>query len=349
MDCLRGRTRDLLFDKTVDVCVIFEECDYEDVQPLLAILNFPKVNGTHLRVFPGAQDSHSLDATLEALDHSHAILIVLSDKACAQLTGDDARKTRFYQVIHKACERERQNKSRILPLFLYETIHHNNTVGLVRFSTWAYKCKDEEVRAYMEHIGSLQGVFSDPADWESKWEKLCSFWEESHNALVPLNFENLRKEMDWGRIGRTVCGTLFSCCILVSLCFLCCTCKRCAIKWLQFRNGVLIGNVILLLAFSIALLLLGVFLNSDQCADEECEEDDATVKRFLYWFGSICGFIALLIFVIARFLLDNEEKILARNKLARKAEKAFGKSKITEKSKLTEKEKVTEMTEIVVN
>jgi len=185
----------------------------------------------------------------------------------------------------------------------------------------------------MEHIGSLQGVFSDPADWDSKWEKLYSFWEESHNALVPLNFENLRKELDWGRMGRTVCGALFACCLLGSLCFLCCRCTRCARKWLQFRKGVLLGNVILLLAISIVLLLLGVFLNLNECETDDCEKDTAITKTFFYWFGCICGFTALVLFLIARLLLNHEEKVFAREKMGKKPGK---KGKTAEKSKETE-------------
>lgn len=272
-------------------------------------------------MFP--QDGHcNFESATVAIEHAHAILIVLSDKACAALKEDDADQNAFYQLIRTACERERKDLSRILPLFLYQTIYHEDDVGLVRFSTWAYKCKNEEVRSYMEHIGSLQGVFSDPAEWESKWEKLHSFWQESHNSLVPLNLTNLGKELDWSQIIRTVCGcALGSLCMLFSLCMLCCRCTICGPGWVQFRRGLVIGNVVILLLISLFFLLLTTFTNASGCTDQTCELRARQLKTIEYWVGSIVGIVAIFVLLISWYCLDQEEKIIMRGRLARDRKK----------------------------
>jgi len=309
--CCHGKKK----EKHVDICVVFDECDYEDVQPLLAVLNFPSPTGKPLNVYPSVNDKCTMDGISHSLDRAHAILIVLSDKSCAPLREENAEEHGFFKLIQKACERERLNLSRILPLFLYETIHDKNDIGLVRFSTWAYKCKNEQVRSYMEHIGSLQGVFSDPAEWQSKWDKLHSFWEEAHNALVPLNFGNMRKEVNWPLIGRTVCGTCFSLVLVASLFVMCFRWKSFGYKWIQFRRGLLLGNVVLLLLISVVFLFAGTE-SGDPCHDASCEQEQDFVQELSYLIGFICACAALLVFLIARLFLSREERALDKMRLA---------------------------------
>jgi len=303
----------------VDICVIFAECDFEEVQPLLSILKFNRADGSRINVFPHRKSHTSFNDAMHALDHAHAILLVLSDKACLPLTEPNAEENNFYKLMRKACERERDNHSRILPLFLYEIIMEEDNVGLVRFNTWAFKCKNDQARMYMEHIGSLQGLFSDPTEWESKWEKIYSFWQEAHNALEPLGCDNFQKELDCAQIRATSSGGCLGmsiCCL--ALFFTCIpACHCCGPRWTYFKRGILGGNVFILLVFGLFLFSYGIYYHAD-CTTEACQDDVSYTRRWLLLSG--LGFAATGLCMAAAFIGLKREETTLKEKLLEEGE-----------------------------
>jgi len=311
------------FQPIVDICVLFEPCDIDDVQPLIDILDFKRSNGQPLSIFPphDLNLEDAVEARLEALDRAHAILLVLSDKAAVSLLAENANESEYFGFIKKACEREKLNESRILPLFLSQVVEFEGEVGIARFSTWAYKCKNEEVRSYMERIGSLQGLFVDPADWESKWVNLYSFWQETHAQLVPLTLFNFGRELDCLQISRTFWGTCFGlCCPCIGLCGMCACCCN-AKGWVHFRSGLIIGNMLVFFVAAIVCFIEGfkespVICQQDGVNDDvSCDEQVASSKTEYYIAGTVCGIVALLIAVVARYSLVKREERRVRELL----------------------------------
>jgi len=202
-------------------------------------------------------------------------------------------------------------------------VEFEGEVGIARFSTWAYKCKNEEVRTYMERIGSLQGLFVDPSDWESKWDNLYSFWQETHAQLVPLTLCNFGRELDCQQISRTFWGTCFGlCCPCFGLCGMCaCCCSH--VAWIQFRTGLLVGNMLVFFIVAILCFILG-FKESpisscqvDGINDEaSCDDAVSALKTTYYTVGTVCGVVALLIGVVARYSLMKKEQQRRRDLLS---------------------------------
>jgi len=293
--CGRERAKYNRIKQPFDICVLYEGCDSPFIAPLLQMMDYQRADGTDIRVFP--RDHKSLDdyaAAMEAMDHSHAILIVLSDKSAGRFTGEHGNEDPFFQLIERACEKEKENSARILPLFMSHHIEYEGQVGTVKFGTWAYKCKNEHVRAYIEHIGSLQGLFVDPSDWGAKWDKLYGFWEESHDELVPLTLWNFCQEVDFPRIRRMLgggCVGLF--------CGMCCACVPGKSKfWHECRMGLVMGNMACYIAASIILFVVGFYINCNYDAgnpDTVC----TTTQNVLFISGSI---VAILGFMMGIFV-----------------------------------------------
>jgi len=256
------------------------------------MMDFQRADGTDIRIYP--RDHTALDgagstddaSTMEALDYCCAILLVLSDECASKFTQEDGNDHYFFKIIERACEREKENKVRILPLFMSRQIVYEGQVGLVKFGTWAYKFKNESVRAYIEHIGSLQGLFVDPSDWVSKWEKVYSFWEETHDALVPITFWNFCQEIDFPKIRRMLGGGIIGCC-----CGVCCACVPGKTKcWHECRMGLLMGNMACYLVGAIIMYATGFYANCGSAGDETCN----TVQTALFITGSVLAVIGVL-------------------------------------------------------
>jgi len=187
-------------------------------------------------------------------------------------------------------------------------IEYEGQVGLVKFGTWAYKFKNEHVRAYIEHIGSLQGLFVDPSDWVAKWEKIYSFYEESHDNLVPLTLANFCQEIDMPRIRRYLGGGF-----LGFFCGVCCACYPCCSsskKWHQCRMGLIMGNMACFFIGAIIMFSAGFVLgcrNYDDSSEDLCD----TTQNILFIFGAI---LAIFGFAMGVFVYILSQKKI-RDKL----------------------------------
>jgi len=304
-----------------DICVIYDECDSENVKDLLKMMEFKRADGSNIRIFPkdhtAKLEDDPVGTSIEALDSCCAILLVLSDECTNKFLDENGRNHYYFTLIEKACDKEKNNTARILPLFMSRRIVYEGIEGLVKFSNWSYKYKNEYVRGFIEHIGSLQGLFVDPSDWYSKWEKVHSFWEETHDNLVPITPWNFGSEVDFPKIRRLLGGG-----ILGITCGLCCACypakTRC---WHECRIGIFMGNMACYLVGAIIMFALGFYINCKEeptkytnmagggdgayavtptSSDISSSEDDScsTTQSALFIAGSILGIIGFAMGII---------------------------------------------------
>jgi len=291
-----------------DICVIFEPCDHEQIVPLLDIVQlFQRPNGKAARVYPpkDAVAPYDLDEKKAAVMKAHAILLVLSDLAVNELKEEDGDKTPLYDFIKRASKRVKKDKSRIIPIFLSNVKVYEGIVGTAKFNTWYFK--NEKVQKYMQRVGSLQGLFVDPNDWEAKFTAVKHFWEDTHNTLVPLNLHNFSKEVDW-KLFRVMIGGLLVGCGLgpFACCFLCMPRNE------RFRFGIVLGMILFFIFGFTILFLLGLLSKSETCKDElSCSESGGDLDADYFAAGVILGIIALALAFVARFIYALEKRKLA--------------------------------------
>jgi len=166
----------------------------------------------------------------------------------------------------------------------------------------------------MQHIGSLQGLFSDPTEWESKWEKIHSFWQEAHTALVPLGCDNFQQELDCAQIRATSSGACLGViCCFSSLIFTCIpACKCCGTRWTYFKKGILGGNVFCMLLFGLFYFVLGIYYHPN-CVDKQCDDSANFTRKVVLLIGATM--IAIGFCLALAFLGLRKEELTLKEKL----------------------------------
>jgi len=298
---------------TYDLCVIYEPCDNERVVPLLDIVySFKRPNGKEIRVYPpkDAKPPYDLEEKKAALMKAHAILLVLSDLSVNELKEDEGDKTQLFDIIKRGCKKMKKNQSRILPLFLSNIEIYEGIVGTAKYHTWVYK--NQKVQNYMLRVGSLQGLFVDPHDWESKLMGIRSFWEDTHAKLVPLNCSNFKKEVDWTHLKTTGVGAMIGFCLCpCSCCCLCCGSER-------FRFGITLGVIIIFLIGSVLSFVNGFKATSTLCSDAYTCQSSEGYGSSLFTSGTIMGLLAITTAVVGRSFYVKDKRKLGKKMIKKR-------------------------------